>query len=259
MMKKKNEKLKEKKSFKVVLYFTLRLLVILIGIRHFFQADYGGTFICILTLILFLIPSIVEKRFNVDLPDTLEVIIYLFIFSAEILGELNSFYLHFEYWDTMLHTINGFIMAAIGFALVNLLNNLEMFNIKLSPIFVTLTAFCFSMTTGIVWEFFEYGMDTYFGLDMQKDTVITDVTSVMFDETNSNISITEPIDSILINGEDWNLEYGGYIDIGLHDTMKDLFVNFLGAVVFSIIGWFYLTRGGSFVKRFLPIARKKAL
>ncbi len=258
-MKTKVKKLKNNKSFKVTLYLVLRILVILIGIRHFFQGDFNGTFICVLTLILFLIPSIVEKKFNVELPDTLEVIIYLFIFSAEILGELNSFYIHFTHWDTMLHTINGFIMAAIGFALIDLLNKIEKFHVSMSPIFVSLVAFCFSMTTGVVWEFFEYGLDQYFGMDTQKDVVVTEITSVMFDETNSNISITKPVDELVVNGEDWNETYGGYIDIGLHDTMEDLIVNFLGAFVFSILGWFYLIRGDKFLMRFIPIAKKKTL
>ena len=86
-----------------------------------------------LTLLLFLVPTFIERKIHVDLPDTLEVIIMLFIFAAEILGEIQAYYITFPYWDTMLHTINGFLCAAIGFALVDILNRSERFSIQLSP------------------------------------------------------------------------------------------------------------------------------
>ena len=248
------KEIKEKKSFKTTIYLVLRILVIITAVRQFFNGNYSAVFLCGLTLILFLIPNFVEKNFNVDLPDTLEIIIYLFIFSAEILGEINSFYLHFEYWDDMLHTLNGFLMTAIGFALIDILNKKNMFHQILSPVFVCLMAFSFSMTTGVVWEFVEYGIDQYLGFDMQKDTVLDSITSIDFDETKSNTPITIPIKSLEINGEDWtNSEFpGGYLDIGLHDTMSDLFVNFIGAIIFCFIGWFYLVGENKAAESFIP-------
>ena len=153
----------------------------------------------------------------------------------------------------MLHTMNGFLAAAIGFSLVNLLNEDSRLSFNLSPFFVAIVAFCFSMTIGVLWEFFEFFMDMNFATDMQKDTVIHSINSVMLnpDFVNSPYHI-RGITSTVVNGQD--LGINGYLDIGLIDTMKDLFVNFIGAVVFSIIGYFYIKyKGkGKFAPNFIP-------
>ena len=143
----------------ITVYFTLRILVIICMILEFLRGDLNNAFLCLLSLILFLMPFFIEKHFKIDLPDTLEIIIFLFIFSAEILGEINNFYGNIPHWDTILHTINGFLCASVGFSLVYLLNKNTKF-INLSPFFVVLVSFTFSMTIGVMWEFFEYGADT---------------------------------------------------------------------------------------------------
>ena len=145
----------------------------------------------------------------------------------------------------MLHTINGFIMGAIGLSLIELLNKNENIKIMLSPIFVAIVSFCFSMTIGVLWEFFEFGMDMTFNTDMQKDYIVDKINSVKFDENNLNKVHSIEIESLIVNGEDWIEKYGGYIDIGLIDTMKDLFVNFIGALTFSVIGYFYSKNGSN--------------
>lgn len=244
--------LREHKSSFLV-YVTLRLLVILMMILQIFNRNYENVFLCVLTLVLLLIPSLIQINLKIELPTALEITILVFIFAAEILGEIQSYYIKFPFWDTVLHTINGFLMAAIGFALVDILNRSKKFSIQLSPVFLAIVAFCFSMTIGVIWEFFEYGMDQFFGLDMQKDTVILGFSSVLLDPTKSNIPVpVQDITEVLVNGRDLGL--GGYLDIGLIDTMNDLFVNFVGAVLFSIIGYFYVkSRGkGKFARRFIP-------
>ena len=133
-------------------------------------------------------------------------------------------------------------MAAIGFALIDLFNRSDRFSIKMSPYFVAFFAFCFSMTVGVLWEFFEFSMDWFFGMDMQKDWIVPAINSVKLNPTGANIPIHVDVQSVVINGETWNL--GGYLDIGIVDTMKDLMVNFVGAVVFSVIGILYLTHRG---------------
>lgn len=244
---------KEKKR-RLTVRGTLSLLVLATIIRQFFLHNYEGIFVGVLTLILFGVPTFIERKTDIDLPPVLEGIIYCFIFAAEILGELNSFYTKIPYWDSMLHTINGFLMAAIGFALVDIFNRSDRFSVKLSPLFLAIVAFCFSMTVGVLWEFFEFAMDTYIGTDMQKDWIVTAINSVKFDPNGLNVVHHVDIDSLVVNGEDWIAKYGGYIDIGLIDTMKDLLVNFIGAVIFSIIGFFYVkSRGkGKFASQFIP-------
>ncbi len=245
---------KKEKKRRLTVRGILSLLVLLLIVRQFFLHNYEGIFVGILTLILFGIPTFIERKTDIDLPPVLEGIIYCFIFAAEILGEIASFYTKIPYWDTMLHTINGFLMAAIGFALVDIFNRSDRFSVKLSPLFLAIVAFCFSMTVGVLWEFFEFAMDTYFGTDMQKDWIVTAINSVKFDPNGLNVVHHVDIDSLVVNGEDWISKYGGYIDIGLIDTMKDLLVNFIGAVVFSIIGFFYVkSRGkGKFASQFIP-------
>ena len=239
-------------------YILLRFLVIATMVAQFFNRDYESVFLCLLTLILLLLPTIVERALMVDLPNTLEIIIMLFIFAAEILGEIRSFYTTFYGWDTILHTINGFLCAAIGFALVDMLNRNEKFSLTLSPTYMAVVAFCFSMTIGVLWEFFECGMDQLFLLDMQKDAVVNTISTVMLDPTggNTSVAIRDITDVVVITagGEEISLGLGGYLDIGILDTMKDLLVNFVGAVVFSFIGYFYVkNRGkGGLASRFIP-------
>lgn len=246
-----------KKSVVAAVYIVLRLLVILMMVAQFFNGNFENVFLCILTLILFLLPTIFEKSLQIDLPNALEIIILLFIFAAEILGEIRAFYTTFAYWDTMLHTINGFLCAAIGFSLVDMCNRHKRVSLSLSPVYMAIVAFCFSMTIGVLWEFFECTMDQFFLLDMQKDTVVNVISSVNLDPTGGNtpIAIKGITDVIVVCGDEQiPLGVGGYLDIGILDTMKDLWVNFIGAVVFSIVGYFYVkSRGkGWFARNFIP-------
>lgn len=251
------KELKEHRSSFLV-FSILRFLVILVMIRQFFNGNYENVFLGILTLLLLFIPSLVQVSFRIELPTALEIIILLFIFSAEILGEIQEFYILIPFWDKILHTLNGFLAAAIGFSLVVLLNENQKVMFTLSPVFIAVVAFCFSMTIGVVWEFFEFAMDRFFLLDMQKDTVVHTISSVMLDPAGGNVPyMIRGITDTAVNGQ--KLGLGGYLDIGLIDTMKDLLVNFIGAAVFSFIGYFYVkNRGkGNIVKRLVP-SRKSA-
>ena len=253
----------DKKSLRV--YIIIRFLILVCLIMQIIHHSWNNAFLCLLTLILITMPFIVEKKFKIELPDTLEVIIILFIFSAEILGEINNFFNIFHHWDTMLHTINGFICAGIGFSLVNLLNkNSE--KINLSPSYLLLVSFTFSMTIGVIWEFGEFTMDKLFLTDAQKDHQITTISSVYLNEEGKNESvILKDIEYTKIYSKDASGELiettiGGYLDIGLNDTMKDLMVNFLGAIIFNLIAYLYIKDNEKyqFVKGFLltrkPIA-----
>ena len=236
------QELREHKSSFIVFY-TLRALAIVILIRQIFQGNYESAFYCILALVLLYLPSWIQVRLHIELPPPLEIAVLCFIFAAEILGEVNAFYVVVPHWDTMLHTINGFLAAAVGFSLIMLLNDDERLTFDLSPFFLALVAFCFSMTIGVLWEFFEFGADFFFHTDMQKDTIINDLYTVALDPTNTNKVIAiRGIQDVAVNGE--SLGLGGYLDIGLLDTMKDLFVNFIGAVVFSVTGFFYAKSKG---------------
>lgn len=242
----------------LTVYLVLRALIIFILVRAVLRREYQSVFLCSLSLVLMIMPSIISRRLKIVLPDTLEIVILLFIFAAEILGELNSFYVRVPHWDTMLHTINGFLCAAIGFALVDMMNRNDQFTFQLSPLYLSIVSFCFSMTVGVLWEFFEFSGDYFLGMDMQKDTIVTAIHSVNLDPTLTNtvVHVRDIADVIVVHsdGTQQALGLGGYLDIGIIDTMKDLLVNFIGAVVFSFIGYFYVKKKGQgkVAHRFIP-------
>ncbi len=246
------------KKRNILLYITLYLFVIGIMIYSFINADYNNVFMCILTLILFLIPTIVDRKFNIKLPTVLESLIILFIFAAEIMGEIGEYYLRVPYWDSVLHTLNGFIMAAIGFSMIDILNNSPKLHFNMSPIFVAFVSFCFSMTIGVLWEFFEYGMDIITITDMQKDLIVQGISSVTLNPeiVNESIIISDISKTIIegnINGvTTQTVINGGYLDIGLYDTMNDLIVNCIGALFFSASGILYIKGRSHFAKSFIP-------
>ena len=203
------------------IYIVLRILVIAVMIRQIFTANWNNVFLCVLTLFLFLLPTIIQRSLNVTLPNTLEI---------------------------------------------DLLNRTERFHITLSPIFVALVAFCFSMTIGVLWEFFEFGVDKILKMDMQKDEIVSSISSVSLDPDNHNKPIViNNIKSTAIYSVDNQGNTlvttipNGYLDLGLNDTMIDLLVNFIGASLFSILGLLYIKDRDEykFVEHFLPILRKK--
>lgn len=252
------EKIKGRQG--LIVHIVLQLFVMIGAVTQFLHHEYYNVFLCILTLILFNIPQIVDHRFHVRIPVALEVVILLFIYAHMILGEIRSFYTLFPYWDTMLHTINGFLMAAIGFSMIDILNQDPRVHISMSPIFVAFVAFCFSMTIGVLWEFFEFAMDMFTGSDMQKDFIITAVHSVALNPEGLNQVVTLPdiqqtVVHYLENGKPATFVIdGGYLDVGIKDTMKDLMVNCIGALVFSAIGIVYIkNRGrGRVAQSFIP-------
>ena len=250
----------------MTIYLVLRALVILTLVRQIFMGNFNNVFLCGLTLLLFVIPAIIEKKLNLALPDTLQILILLFIYSAEILGEINEFYIVIPYWDTILHTLNGFLCAAVGFSTIDILNQKEFFHATMSPLFVALVAFCFSMTIGVMWEFFEFGADKFLKYDMQKDVIVDTISTVKLDPDGKNKAvIIKDIEKTIIQSKDsdGNIKEtvvdGGYLDIGIDDTMQDLIVNFIGAVVFSILGLLYIQNRDKykFAENFIPKMRKK--
>lgn len=218
-------------------YIVVNLIVLAVLVRSAFNRHWENVFTCFLTLVLLTMPSLVARKLAIRLPTALEITLIVFIFAAEILGELACFYVTVPFWDKALHTISGFIYAAVGYSMVDILNSDSNTSFRMSPIFMVLVSFCFSMTIGAVWEIFEFSVDTLFAKDMQKDTIIHEIHSVALDVTNRNIPITvSGITDVTVNGQ--SLGLGGYLDIGLIDTMQDLIVNLIGALTFSTIGFF---------------------
>lgn len=251
-------RIKEHKALFFV-YLLLRLSVVLILIAQLMNGEWENAFYCVLALVLMLVPSFIETNWHIDIPDALEIVVLFFIYAAEILGELRAYYVNVPFWDTMLHTITGFLAAAVGFSLCDIFNRNENIKFSLSPFFLAFVAFCFSMTVAVCWEFFEFSADQLFGTDMQKDRIIHTINTVALDETRTNKVVTISGITEVYFEDGQALGLGGYLDIGLIDTMKDLMVNFAGAVAFSFIGYFYTkSRGeGRFARLFIPTVKYK--
>lgn len=165
---------------------------------------------CVVGSIIIFIPSRVEHKFHIDIPDVMEIIFFLFLFCAIYLGEVRNFYYKIPYWDSILHCFSAATLGALGFMIVNVLNNSERINIQLSPFFVALFAFCFALTCGTLWEIYEFTADGVLGTNMQK-------------------FLTEN-GTALIGRE------------ALMDTMEDFIVDTLGALVITVIGYFDLKK-----------------
>ena len=199
---------REKRSVTMV-YILLRTSVVLVMLAQIFNRNFENVFLCVLTLLLFMMPSLMERKLDIALPNTLEIIILLFIYAAEIMGEIGAYYVNYPYWDTVLHTLNGFLCAAIGFSLLDILNRHSEARFHLSPLYLAIVAFCFSMTVGVIWEFFECTMDQLFFLDMQKDTVVSTIGSVMLDPTGGNtpVVLKDITDVIIVQADGTPVSY----------------------------------------------------
>lgn len=223
------------------LYLILWALTVFCLVRQVIWRNWEGVGVCVFALALFSIPRLVERQFHISIPPLFEGIIYAFIFAAQVLGEVEHFYTGLPGWDTALHTLNGFVAAALGFSMVYLLNQKSP-NLRLSAGYMALVAFCFSMTVGACWEIVEFTGDTFFGQDMQKDAIVTSFNSVALDPNHAQGLVSvNGITGTTIHTETGDVEVpGGYLDIGLHDTMKDLIVNLIGAIVFTAFGYIYM-------------------
>lgn len=241
-MKMKRIKIGRKQFF----YYCMTAVVLAALVVSSVRRDWEHIFLCVLSLVLFTIPNLLKKRFQLYIPTLIEVCAVLFIICGIVLGEVESFFVRFKYWDTILHTFNGIACAALSLSLVVLLNRQERILFRLSPVLLLIVAVSFAMLIGVLWEFFEFGMDYFFGMDTQKDTWIYGFSTVSLDPLREgNITTISPIESVSINHGEIILD--GYLDIGLYDTMEDLFVTFVGAVAFNLFAAVYAKKHRGFI------------
>ncbi|MDR2514190.1 MAG: hypothetical protein LBD02_03145 [Christensenellaceae bacterium] len=183
---------------------------------------------CALGLLVLFLPSVLERRLFIALPDLISTLYFLFLFGAVFLGEVRSFYYRVPHFDVILHALSGLMAGALGLSLAGLLNRGRRTAFQLSPGFIALVAFLFGCAVGLVWEIYEFTMDGLFGVNMQK--------------------------TMLESGE---ILQGR---AALFDTMKDLIADALASLAMSLIGYFSLRGGGNLFKklsvRFLPRAER---
>jgi hypothetical protein len=226
------------KIFKILNLF-LRLAVILVIIEQFRLQNYESAILAVITLIVFIFPVFLKKK--IEIPDIIESMLLIAIYASVILGEIKLYYVIIPHWDSIVHILDGFILAAIGYSLINFINKGHKLSMILSPAFTVLYIICFAVTMGVIWELFEYFGDSVFGKDMQKDVYINQINSILLNQDNMNIPAKISIDSVVINGKEWQ----SYVDIGLIDTMKDMLLNLVGAVFFAVYSYFRIKRSGA--------------
>lgn len=247
-----------------LIYIFYRLIVIFMLGNSIYMQEWSHVALLVLTLILFMLPYLIETYLHINIPSLLELIVISFIFSSTVLGELDDFYGHIPVWDTALHALSGFLAAGVGFSLIYLLNE-NITILKLTPLFIAVTTFCFSMTVGVAWEFVEFSADRWLNMDMQKDRIVRQINSVDLGQRNNKVVQLKDIQRTTIESETADgkkvttVIHNGYLDVGGIDTMKDLFVNFIGALFFSIFGYLYIDhehKRFSFIRNFIPTKRK---
>ncbi|MGY3749269.1 hypothetical protein [Vagococcus acidifermentans] len=165
---------------------------------------------CVVGMIVIFLPSRVEQKFGIDIPDIMEIIYFIFLFCAIYLGEVQNFYYRIPFWDMILHAFSAGMLGALGFVIVDFLNHSEKSHIHLSPFFVSLFALCFAVTCGVVWEIYEYTADHILGTNMQKFMTA---------------------DGTVLSGH-----------ATLGDTMKDIIVDLIGALVIVSLGYVHLRK-----------------
>jgi hypothetical protein len=159
-------------------------------------------------------PILLRSRLPVKIPSEFQILTIIFVFASLFLGEVQSWYQRFWWWDLGLHASSGLLFGVLGFLLVHVLNENERIEVHMRPRFVALFAFVFAVAVGTLWEVFEFGVDRLFHTTMQKP------------------SLGDPS--------------------GLTDTMGDLIINAVSACVISVFGWWYLrSEEQSFIERWI--------
>jgi hypothetical protein len=153
-------------KFWISLFF--RILILEAIVLSILSQNYLGLFLSISTIFLTFLPSIIKKKWSVDIPNGFEVVMVIFLYASLILGEIHKYYDRFWWWDTMLHLFSGIIIGIFAFYLIYEMNKFEKIKLKLNPFFVALFAFCFALAIGAIWEIFEFTVDQTFNTNMQK-------------------------------------------------------------------------------------------
>ncbi|MEO1782988.1 hypothetical protein [Enterococcus diestrammenae] len=223
-MKKKRNLAKRKRILFIVIFILLALSVVYAGIMftrapsgvstkagELVKSDYVLMILqCVVGMIVIFLPAQAEQRFGIDVPDLMEMIYFIFLFCAIYLGEVQNFYYRVPFWDTILHGFSAVMLGALGFFLVDFMNRSRTLHLQLKPFFVSFFAFCFATTCGVVWEIYEYTADQLLGTNMQKFMTA---------------------DGVVLSGH-----------AALGDTMKDIIVDMVCALIIVMVGYWNLKR-----------------
>lgn len=205
-----------KKSVRIT-YITQRVLmgfVLAVSLLGLFlnddqsvKAEYAFNITqCVLFLVISLLPNFL-KRYRLDIPDVVYIIFILFCMAHFFCGEILGFFVKIKWWDSVLHTFSGMMIALLSFSLINLLNKSNKGNFKLNIWFMTLFAFTMTLAIGAIWEIIEFASDVLFNSNMQR----------------AYFSTMSGRGEALLGTE------------ALLDTMKDLILDAIGGLVVCVV------------------------
>ena len=189
------------------------------------KSDYALMLLqCILGIAFMILPGLLEHKVRLVIPSKMFIMYALFLYGAIYLGEVRDFYYAVPHWDTILHTLSGGMLGAFSYSIIVFLNKTDRVPLSLTPAFVAVFTLCFSITLGVVWEIYEFASDAILGLNMQK-AILRDGTPLV--------------------GK-----------AALSDTMKDLIVDSIGALVISVIGYVSLKYKKGWVEKLILKIKK---
>lgn len=159
----------------------LKIILAIGALLLLYQGRYQASFEVLAILFITWLPTLLGKHFKVTIPYEFESLAVIFVYMALFMGEFQSYYTRYWWWDAVLHTGSGFLLGIFGFLLVYVLNEKEDIDLQLQPKFVALFAFMFAMGIGAIWEIFEFAMDQLFGMNMQKSGLIDTMWDLIVD------------------------------------------------------------------------------
>ena len=224
----KNVLSKKEKIGRTVLWVGLETFAIVSLICMAVDGNVMKVLMSIFTILLLMLPFVASKLFHFEMNTVFFVFCELYAIGP-MLGHVYNLYYHTTWWDDILHTAGGVVFAIFGVYLAEFISKDKEPSLLMKAIF----ALCFSMAISVAWEFIEYGCDQIFGTDMQNDTVVSFIHSYLLGGEMAQTGNIDGITEVLVNGQ--SLGVNGYLDIGLHDSMRDMLVETLGAVVFTVI------------------------
>jgi uncharacterized membrane protein YjdF len=197
------------------LAYALQTILIIGLIAEIWSQQWFNAVITTAIILLTFSPLLLEKKFHVYIPPEFVLLSITFVFASLFLGEVHGYYTRYWWWDIALHTGSGVLLGIVGFLLVHVLNETEKIGVYMKPGFVAFFAFLFAVGIGALWEIFEFSMDSIFGMNMQKEM------------------LGDPS--------------------GLTDTMWDLIVDTIGALVISVLGYGYIktAKNESFLEQWI--------
>jgi hypothetical protein len=197
-------------KFHFILTSFIRIVLVVAIFFGFLEGNYFVIFISALTFLLTFVPNIFERTYRIELPAEFQIIILFFIYAGVFLGGAQNYYYIYWWWDSMLHFLGGIALGFIGFLILYVLYKSDKF--RASAKWIVIFSFCFALALGALWEIFEFSVDEFLGYNMQK-------------------------------ARDLDVCPGCDTRLGVVDTMRDLILDSIGALIASVAGYFYLKKG----------------